>query len=44
MSCFQSDRDRSEGKIGESFGIGSGGDREDNFVAVVKGNMASRCL
>jgi hypothetical protein len=42
MSCFHRDRERSEGKMGESAEIGSGSGRDDIMSAVVLGNMASR--
>lgn len=43
MSCFQRERDLSEGKIGESSGIGSCRVINESFSAVDEGNMASKC-
>jgi hypothetical protein len=42
INCFQRDKDRSEGKIGEESGIGSCGGMEERYSLVACGNMASR--
>ena len=43
MSCFHNDRERSEGKIGESAGIDSAKGIASSFSRVAAGNIASRC-
>lgn len=43
MSCFQRERDLSEGKIGDSSGIDSCWVMNESFSAVDEGNMASKC-
>lgn len=42
-SCFQRERERSEGKIGDESGIGSCCGNDSSISRVDVGNMASRC-
>ena len=42
-SCFQSERERSEGKIWDCVGTDGGVGREDMLDSVVEGNIMSRC-
>jgi len=43
INCFQSERDLSEGKIGEESGTGSCEGIDDSLSSVDEGNMASKC-
>jgi hypothetical protein len=42
INWFHSDRERSDGNIGEPDGIGSGFGSDASFSELVDGNMASR--
>lgn len=42
INCFHSERERSEGNIGESDGIGPGSGSDSSLSEVVDGNIASR--
>ena len=42
ISCFHKDRDRSDGKMGESDGICSSSGKNESLSEVVEGNIASR--
>ena len=42
INCLHRDRDLSDGKMGESGGMGSGSGRPASCSAVLEGNIASR--
>ena len=42
-SCFQRERERSEGKMGDVWETGGGGGRDERCSSVLEGKMRSRC-